>query len=101
MSDQPDDNNSISQNKRVQDAQLALLNNISEALTNNTNIEDVLENILIIYLEAAGIENGVVYLFDTHGKLISQQALGCEKVDAKKLEVSLGRSQILFEVFTT
>lgn len=94
------DNNVLVKRCAMQQAQLALLSAIAEALTNQKKINIVLEELLLVCLKAAGIEKGVLYLFDINGKLLSQQVFGCKKVDTKKLETNLGRSPILKEVLS-
>ncbi|GEM_PF-6764754 len=94
------DNKVLIRRCAMQEAQLILLGGIAGAIANQKKIEIVLEKLLLTCLKAAGIEKGVFYLFDLNGKLLSQQVLGCKKIDAKKLEVHLGRSPILEKVFS-
>lgn len=92
------DNKVLATRCAMQEAQLALLGGIADALVNRKKIESVLEKLLLVCLKAAGIEKGVLYLFSTNGKLLSQQVLGCKKIDEKKLEIQLGKSPIVKEV---
>lgn len=87
-------NRSLEQRCALQAAQLSLLGDVTDALTKSSNIENSLQNVLTICLDAAGISKGILYVLDSNGKLKLMQKLGYASAKNIELETFFTHPQL-------
>ena len=88
----------LSQRCGMQAAQLSLLSGVADALTNRTNIDLALREVLAATLDAAGISKGALMLRNAAGELELRQAIGFSETESAKLRGFFGHAALLDEI---
>ena len=85
----------LAQNATLQAAQLSILAAVSEVLTRTLDSEEVLDEILAAFLDAAGISLGAIYLVDADGRLSPRAQIGYNSADDQPGTTFFGHGEVL------
>jgi PAS domain S-box-containing protein len=84
-------------NAALQSAQLSILAGVSDVLTNNADVEQVLDQVLARCLDGAGTSTGVVYLAEADGRLTPRAQIGYPSAGYPPLAIFFGYARLLHQ----
>jgi PAS domain S-box-containing protein len=85
----------LAQRSALQAAQLSLLSGVTDALTQNTDVDTAVRDVLASTLDAAGISKGALMLPDNAGVLQLRQCVGFSDADRTRLQDFFGHLALL------
>jgi PAS domain S-box-containing protein len=85
----------VAQRSALQAAQLSLLSGVTDALTQHTDVDAAVRDVLASTLDAAGISKGALMLRDTAGVLQLRQCVGFSEADRARLQDFFGHLPLL------
>jgi PAS domain S-box-containing protein len=85
----------LAQRSALQGAQLSLLSGVTDALTQNTDVDAAVRDVLASTLDAAGISKGALMLRDAGGVLQLRQCVGFSEADRTRLQDFFGHLPLL------
>jgi transcriptional regulator with GAF, ATPase, and Fis domain len=82
----------------LQQAQLAVLAGIADALAKNVLVEGVLGDVLASCLDMAGVSKGALYLMASEGTLELKHQIGFSEAESLRLRAKFGHADLFAEI---
>jgi CheY-like chemotaxis protein len=92
------ENTSLLRRSMLQQAQLAVLAGIADALAKNVLVEGVLGDVLASCLDMAGVSKGALYLMASEGTLELKHQIGFSEAESLRLRAKFGHADLFAEI---